>query len=47
MGAKERNFAGEPFWACGYAVSTVGFELEQLRTYFHEQEAADGAEGQF
>src|SRR5260370_1482510 len=26
---KERNFSGEHFWARGYAVSTVGFELEQ------------------
>jgi len=28
---KERNFTGEHFWARGYAVSTVGFELEQVR----------------
>ena len=28
LGGKERNFAGEHFWARGYAVSTVGFELE-------------------
>ena len=26
----------------GYAVSTVGFELEQVRQYIREQEAADG-----
>jgi putative transposase len=44
---KERNFTGEHFWARGYAVSTVGFELEQVRTYIREQDAADGAEGQF
>src|SRR5678815_3418797 len=44
---KERNFSGEHFWARGYAVSTVGFELEQVRTYIREQEAADGAGGQF
>jgi len=25
-----------------YAVSTVGFELEQVRQYHREQEAADG-----
>ncbi len=30
---KERNFTGEHFWARGYAVSTVGFELEQVRKY--------------
>ena len=28
-------------------VSTVGFELEQVRTYIREQETADGAAGQF
>src|SRR5579872_5327721 len=28
---KERNFSGEHFWAPGYAVSTVGFDLEQVR----------------
>jgi len=26
---KERNFTGEHFWARGYAVSTVGFELSR------------------
>lgn len=43
---RDRNFAGEHFWARGYAVSTVGFELEQVRTYIREQEGADG-EGWF
>ena len=38
---KDRNFAGEHFWARGYAVSTVGFELEQVRRYIREQETAD------
>jgi putative transposase len=38
---KERNFTGEHFWARGYAVSTVGFELEQVRKYIREQKAAD------
>src|SRR5712691_3843266 len=28
LSGKERNFTGEHFWARGYAVSTVGFELE-------------------
>ena len=46
LSGKERNFTGEHFWARGYAVSTVGFELEQVRTYIREQDAADGA-GQF
>ena len=44
---KERNFTGEHFWARGYAVSTVGFELEQVRKYIREQESADGTGGQF
>ncbi len=41
FGGKERNFTGEHFWARGYAVSTVGFELEQVRAYIREQEEAD------
>ncbi len=28
---RERNFNGEHLWARGYAVSTVGFELEEIR----------------
>lgn len=43
---KQRNFNGENFWARGYAVSTVGFELEAVRTYIRDQEAADQS-GQF
>ena len=43
---KERNFTGEPFGARGYAVSTVGFELDQIRHYIREQEDADGNSGQ-
>ena len=44
FGGRERNFTGEHFWACGYAVSTVGFELEQIRAYIRKQEdeAPDG-----
>jgi putative transposase len=44
---KERTFTGEHFWARGYAVSTVGFELEQVRQYIREQENADEASGKF
>jgi putative transposase len=33
---KQRNFNGESFWARGYAVSTVGFELEAVRKYIKE-----------
>ena len=40
---KDRNFVGEHFWARGYAVSTVGFELEVVKKYIREQEANDDA----
>ena len=43
---KQRNFNGENFWARGYAVSTVGFELEAVGPYIREQEIADKG-GQF
>ena len=38
---KERNFTGEHFWARGYAVSTVGFNLDQVKAYIRTQEAED------
>jgi putative transposase len=38
---KERNYTGASFWARGYAVSTVGFEEEQVRKYIREQEGSD------
>ena len=38
---RERNFTGEHFWARGYAVSTVGFELEEIRRYVREQDEED------
>ena len=44
---KERNFTGEHLWAQGYALSTVGFELEQVREYIRAQDEADGSKGQF
>lgn len=43
---KERNYTGEQFWARGYAVSTVGFNEEQIRRYIREQEGSDD-EGRF
>ena len=43
---KDRNFISEHFWARGYAVSTVGFELESVKKYIREQETAD-KEGRF
>ena len=42
FGGKQRNFTGEHFWARGYAVSTVGFDLEQVRSYIREQDDGDG-----
>ena len=47
LSGKERNFTGEHFWARGYAVSTVGFELEQVKKYIRDQEEADGITGRF
>ena len=38
---KERNFVGEHFWARGYAVSTVGYELEAIKKYIREQQTND------
>ena len=43
---KTRNFSGESFWARGYAVSTVGFELEAVKRYIREQDVMDKS-GQF
>lgn len=45
FGGKERNFTGAHFWARGYAVSTVGFELEQIRAYIRKQEDEDSDGG--
>ena len=42
FGGRQRNFNGEKFWARGYAVSTVGFEKEQVRRYIRDQERNDG-----
>ena len=47
MNGRERNFTGEHFWARGYAVSTVGFELEQIKKYIRDQEETETAEGRF
>ena len=41
FGGRQRNFNGERFWARGYAVSTVGFEEEQIRAYIKHQEQLD------
>jgi putative transposase len=43
---RERNFTGESLWARGYAVSTVGFNQEQVCRYIREQNGSDD-EGRF
>lgn len=45
FGGKERNCTGEHFWARGYMVATVGFELEQIRAYRRKQDDEDPDEG--
>ena len=45
FGGRQRNFNGEKFWARGYAVSTVGFEEGQIKSYIRKQEQLDGVEG--
>ena len=42
FGGRERNFNGEKLWARGYAVSTVGFNTEQVKHYVQHQEQLDG-----
>jgi putative transposase len=41
FGGRKRNFNGESFWARGYAISTVGFNKEQIRAYVKNQEQLD------
>ena len=43
LSGRERHGTGEHFWARGYAVATVGCELEQGRAYIRDQESADDA----
>ena len=42
FGGKQRNYNGEKLWARGYAVSTVGFEEAQIKSYIQNQEQLDG-----
>ena len=42
FGGRKRNFNGERLWARGYAVSTVGFEESQVRSYIRHQEQLEG-----
>lgn len=41
FGQKQKNFNGENFWARGYAVSTVGFELGKVQEYIAHQETLE------
>ena len=41
FGGRKRNFNGEQFWARGYSVSTVGFELDQIKNYVKHQDQLD------
>lgn len=43
-GGRKRNFNGESLWARGYAVSTVGFELEEVVRYIKGQNKRDQQE---
>lgn len=40
---KKRNFNGETFWARGYALSTVCFEEEQIRSYIQNLNQLEGS----
>jgi REP-associated tyrosine transposase len=42
FGNKQRNFNGEKLWARGYAVSTVGFDCNQIKGYIAHQKQLDG-----
>jgi putative transposase len=49
---RKRNFNGESFWARGYAISTVGFNRDQIVTYIKNQQLRDqynpvGEDGNF
>ncbi len=48
-GNKKKNFNGESFWARGYAVSTVGFELDKVKEYIahHEKLDTENDDGKF
>ena len=38
---QRRNFVGQPFWARGYLVSTVGKDEAAVKKYIQEQEKED------
>jgi putative transposase len=39
-----RKFIGENFWARGYAVSTVGYDIEAIKKYIRDQEESENNE---
>jgi putative transposase len=41
FGKRNRNFSSEHFWARGYAVSTRGCELEQVKADLRDQNASE------
>src|SRR5215471_869962 len=41
FGGHDRHCSGEHFWARGYAVSTVGFALEQVKASIRDQNTRD------
>ena len=45
FGGRQKNFNGEKLWARGYAVSTVGFEEAQIKSYVKNQEQLDASQG--
>lgn len=47
MNGRERNFTGEHFWARGYWVSTVGYELEKVKKYIQEQDSEEEKRDRF
>jgi putative transposase len=46
FGGRQQNFSGEQFWTRGYAVSTVGFEVDKIRDYIRHQEHQEHEEDQ-
>lgn len=41
FGSVQRNFSGHKLWGRGYAVSTIGFDVEQVKSYVRHQEKLD------
>ena len=40
-GERKRNFVGQPFWARGFWVSTLGRQEAVIREYIRKQEQED------